>query len=357
MQKRKLKKIKSIIIFMAILVLPNFAWAAISFDGSGKWETTFDCVDWTYTPSTTYPTNCNNIEFGGSPERGSIDGVPGTFPTTPTTLISAANNPGGAGGKGVRFWHRHGSNELSSSLKVIFVDQKEFWIRWYQRYEAGYAPDFTSLPTSWYHKQLYIQQTDPANTPNIAVIPEWQGTDSFRATTQGKSIANSHYLYYDQVISGNGGSGGYGWNTVYGSNVSDGSWHCFEVHLKMDTTATDGYEIYDRPNPEDARYITTPGLDGVGQIWIDGNLISNESHINFSAGELVMKNNGWDKILFTSNHSALLNTDREMYVDYDDMVIYNTTPPNLDAGGNAFIGPIGYGDFTAPSAPSGLSVM
>lgn len=40
-------------------------------------------------------------------------------------------------------------------------------------------------------------------------------------------------------------------------------------------------------------------------------------------------------------------TGGDYYVDFDDMVIYNATPPNTDSGGNPYIGPLG--DSTTPT--------
>lgn len=327
------EEMKALILSIAIvLLLWTVGYAAITFT-DGKWIETFDtgCNAYQYPGSI----NCNGLSAGGP------EGV--TPPTGVTTISTDANYSGGGGGKGIRYWHRWGSNEISANIIAYFpTDQKEIWVRWYQRYQAGYAPDFVANPTGWYNKQLYIQQTDAANTPNIAVIPEWRGPGAFAAVTQGKTISNSHYLNYYQIKSGDesSGTGGTGWQTIMGGDVSDGNWHCFEVHLKMDTNATDGWQTSIPLIPPDGRYTITPTLDGIGQVWIDGVLIADNQHVNFSAGETFMQSKGWNKILLGSNHSTLAN-NTEQYVDYDDFAIHTTTPPGRDAQNNPYIGPIG----------------
>lgn len=323
---------KTLITVILLLLFSTAGYSAITIT-DGKWVETFDagCTAYQYPGAI----NCNGLSAGG-PE--------GTIPPTNVTTISTdANHSNGGGGKGIRYWHRYGTNEISANIIAVLPTQKELWIRWYQRYQAEYAPDFINLAHSWYQKQLYVQQTNADKPTNIAVIPEWQGTNAYRADIQSRDWNTNpyHYAWSDQAASGDGNGGnGYGWRTVMGRDTSDGQWHCYEIHLKMDTTATCGWDIYPLPSPA-GNYIENPNLDGIAQMWIDGNLMINEHHVNFSSGVAIMQQLGWDKILLGSNHSVLLNTSAEVYVDYDDFAIYTTTPPGRDAQNNPFIGPIG----------------
>ena len=131
-----------------------------------------------------------------------------------------------------------------------------------------------------------------------AVIPEWTGSDRFNIWS---------------AISGNDGQNhsspdGYGWANTMGGSTSDGLWHCYEVHLKMDT---DGY-------------------NGIGQMWIDEVEIMNYTNIDYGT------TSGWAEVLIGSNQRAY-NNGRCMAVDFDDIAISNT----------GYIGPIG-----GPSPPS-----
>ncbi len=111
-------------------------------------------------------------------------------------------------------------------------------------------------------------------------------------------------------------------------SYSDGLFHCFEIHLKMDSN----------------------GTDGIGRLWIDGVLRASNAGVNWSNGNATARA-GWKKFFFHENQNNPGN-GRPMYVDYDDMVIYNTTPPNRDAQGNPFIGPIGWNGTAPAPAPA-----
>lgn len=318
-----MKKIKlKILLGLSILLLPNFSLAAITFT-DGKWETTFDYAECSQRGLATIPaTDCATVatdEIYWSWSHGN------TFATNygndyRTSVRTVANNPFGLGGNGFRTYKADGINQQSGEVRVDFpAAQRELWIRWYMRYEAG----FTWLNNQvYYNKVLYIN----SGSPGVSVIPEFvsHSGDSFASTIQGG--AEAYQVNAD----------GFGWSTIMGGNSSDGIFHCFEVYIKMDTN----------------------GTDGAGSIWIDGVLVKDAIGVDFSGGNIITRD-GWTWFEMASNQNAP-NNGRVEYVDYDDIIIYNQTPPNLDANGNSFIGPIDWvngEDNIPPSSPSGLSVL
>ena len=70
--------------------------------------------------------------------------------------------------------------------------------------------------------------------------------------------------------------------------VGDGQWHCYEVHLKSGTT------------------------DGIGQMWVDGELLVDAHNIDTGTG-------GWSSFSFGANQNAKVNGVH--YTDWDDIAI------------------------------------
>jgi hypothetical protein len=271
-----------ILVFCLCLIFSTPAIAAISFV-DGRWSSTFNCSEWTQGGNL----NCDGVSPGGT---WTCQGKAGQITT-------AANNPAGGGGKGFRHWQGDGSNVNSGGISINFPSpQREFWIRWYHRYEAGFKWSYLN-----YDKILYIR----TKASGKDVIPEYKYNDQYLVYAQGGSNPSG-------MISNNGT----GWRNVMGGAASDGRFHVHELYLKMDTN----------------------GTNGIGRYWIDGKLIISKTNVNYSNGSSLARE-GWLSILVGSNQSSPAN-GRPMYVDYDDIAIYRTTPPNVDAHGNRFIGPI-----------------
>ena len=279
---------KSLFLLSILLVVPNFASATVNFT-NGMWSTTFN-----YGPCSQRggggQTDCDSVKNDGIQWAWGAASVGGNY----TQSTSAANNPVGGGGLGMRMWMSDGSNIETGPIQVTFPSaQKQIWVRWYERWENG----FKWSPLS-YKKSLYIR-TGGASNPYAGFV------------------GSNEYRIYNQSSVGSYPVGTGGWNTVYPGGVSNGTWHCYEVYMKMDTN----------------------NADGIGKIWVDGNLVASMTNVNWSNGNASARN-GFTWFDFQNNQASPGN-GKAMYVDTDDMVIYNTTPPNRDASGNAYIGPIG----------------
>ena len=295
---------KKVLVVFVFLISMNFICAAIEFDENGKWETTFDCDEtYQYEHGTASSLDCDGMRWEGN----------WFCAETPTYITDAANNFAGSG-RGARFSVCDGTNSNSGTIGIIFPsNQPEFWIRHYTRWEEGFA-----WSTFTYDKQLYIW-TDFGTGPrtpaiitgfhnnarrNMAAVVWGSGTNPITYT------CNNYQLMTNFV---------FGWNDIMGGDTSSGEWHSFEYYFKLDDD----------------------GTNGIGRIWVDGVLRGEQTNINWSCG-LYNYMTGWRHIHFESNQASPIGGP--YYVDYDDMVIYNQTPPNRDEHGNPFIGPIGWGE-------------
>lgn len=273
------------VLMLFTLLIPDTAFSDITFT-NGKWESTFNCAAWLQ-PATV---SCDALSAGGS--WFTTDGQG-------DQITSAANNPlGTAGTRGLRHWSADGVNIGGGGLSAYFRSQPspELWIRWYQRYQLGFT--FSALR---YYKQLYIHTAVTSGD----VIPEFVVSDYSVFASSGGA---TNYA----VRTGN-----YGWKQVNRGATGDGNFHLYEVHIKMDTNSA----------------------DGVGQLWIDGVLRASSTTVNWSGGNASARL-GWTNMQIGSNFSTVAS-GHNVYSDYDDIVVYNTTPPNKDPAGNPWIGPIG----------------
>ena len=142
--------------------------------------------------------NCDGMSgFGGWAPAGHPAG---------DQITLAANNPGGGGGRGFRHWRGDGININGGGFSIhppsAFSDM---WIRFYMRFQAG----FKWSPLI-YTKDLYV------HSGNIFTLG-FHGSDSFGVSI----ISPSTNL-----------DGPVGWQSVMRGSVSDGSFHCYEVHVK-----------------------------------------------------------------------------------------------------------------------------
>jgi hypothetical protein len=268
------------IVFCLLIPLSSFAGVDL------PWSTTFNCQEWVCCGTL----NCDDLKIGGGWACGG---------TTYERITSDANFSGGGGGKGQRHWEGDGINVNSGGFRISFNSpQPELWVRWYMRYEGG----FTWLSLD-YDKWLYFHSNGSS-----APVPEFSNS------------------LHEMRIANQGGTGGwpltqiFGWQDIMGGTTSDGLFHCYEIHMKMDTDST----------------------DGIGEIWVDSVSRISKSDVDWSGGDAASRQ-GWVDVLIGSNQREP-NNGRCMYVDFDDIAISNT----------GYIGPLG-GD--KPKPPTGLKIV
>lgn len=252
--------------FSAYLVLSTNAGIA---DISLPWSTTYNCADWQQGNG---QLGCDGLSSYGNwtCNAGNLG----------EQIISEAGNPAGQG-KGQRHWLGNAtavSNVNNSGGTVIRFTrtQPEFWIRWYNRWESGFKWN------SQHALKLMYIYTNPQTNVGSQVIPELKDGSYFEVAVQGggPSPRCSHC----------------GWDALFPSGQSDGSWHAFEVHLKMDTN----------------------GSNGIAEVWIDGAKKVSQTNVNFGT------QSGFQWILVGSNAQFPNNVNGCAYLDYDDIAISST---------------------------------
>jgi hypothetical protein len=283
------------------------AKAAIQFDENGKWESSFDCPEWEQNedgvPALTSGCDDWNIRFlgacGGYGSQVTID----------------AKNPLSSGARGFRGLYGDGTN-LGSSMpyQAFSSKQPELWIRFYKRYQEGFKWDYLNYDKMW-RLDTGVGGGNGANTmmhmrsDRFGIYSELAGT-------------SDAYNY------------NHNWITTFTDNGvhSHGRFICLEMHIKMESG---------------------PGKqDGIAQVWIDGQIIVDRKDIQYIAnplpeGDVNDALQGWRR-MWGCNQAVPGNLSGPIgstcaYVDFDDFVIYNQTPPSADSEGNPFIGPIGWG--------------
>lgn len=313
---KKITKINiNLLIFAIVFVLglPSISYATISL----PWTSSFNCG----------PGNIQNVDpCEGMTFSGGMSTINGKY----TQISSSANNPlGSANGFRVYMAPAPGEShdaQTDGAYRITFSSaQKEFWIRWYNRYSDNVA--WSPLE---YKKTLYIRTGAPATAQHDgSVVAEPTGHAWIVGTQGGGDVY--------QI------SSSYGWYDIYPTGTADGTWHCYEIHMKMDTSNT---------------------WNGVGEFWIDGILRASNYAVNFTGGDATARQ-GWTWLSFNDNQHTLDPSMGEGYVDFDDFSIASSTSPpsdgwKKDAGNRNFIGPINWGGSTdniPPAAPSGLSVQ
>jgi hypothetical protein len=255
-----MRKLVVISLFSVFFLLnPSTSFAAVNL----PWATTYNCHEWKQADS--HYTNCDDLTHYGDWK---------TKDNKEEQITAAANYPGGRGGRGQRQWVGDGVNNNSGGLKITFNSpQNELWIRWYMRYELGFQ--WNPLV---YDKILYI---DPG--PIYAVIPEFYGNEMNIAKNKSPNNQLS--------------TGGKGWNAIMGGATSDGQWHLYEIHIKMDTN----------------------GANGIAEFWVDNVQTLYYNNVDYGTAQ------GWSSVVFGSNQRFPAN-GKDMYVDFDDIVISATKP-------------------------------
>lgn len=257
--------LKLLFIVIALALPSGTALAVVNI----PFSTTYNCPEQNQ-KDTTWVTSgniCDGLRKNGdnTTSAGSLE-----------QITTAANYPGGAGGRGQRHWNGPANNNNSGGTYASFSSiQPELYIRWYQRYQAG----FSWAPLS-YDKLWYIQ-TDVVGKDAIV---EFTGSNGFQAFAQGGS-GSAHQCT------------NCGYSTIYPGGVSDGSWFCVEVHIKMDTN----------------------GANGVSEYWLNGVQKYSFNNVNFGTRP------GWTGSIIMSNQ-ADVPSGPDMFVDVDDIRIQTTGP-------------------------------
>ncbi len=298
--------------------IPYSSYAGISL----PWSTSFD-----YGPCSQRGVegeiSCAHVENDGIAWNWGAGVGPGD---TYTQVTPDAKRPGSEGMGGARFWKYDGHNHDSGVVRVEFDDgpHEKLWIRWYLRYEKGFK-----WSTSFGSKLIRFS---PGTT--VAPLMHWYYSLVYSSHTAA-TVTNSQLDRFD--------TGGWIDNFADANGYSHGEFVCVELYLKMDTEGDGPFSDPIIP------------YNGIAKIWINGEFIGEKTNLSFSGGDPEIRE-GWTHFQFSDNQSGVDNENGPIgvnyaYEDWDDMVIYNKTPSNIDNHGNPFIGPSDWGSDTADLMP------
>lgn len=301
------------IMFLLVFLILGFSLLYPELSRAGidlPWSTTFSCPsqaqDGSISSQPTWVTCDGMGKYGGWMDTG-----------YPESILPGANNPIG-GGSGQRHWIGDGLHFGSGSIKITLnAPQREFWIRYYAKYQQGFNWGTGSIGM----KLIYL---DPGTT--WEVYSGYTGIDYFfYHQSGGSSICAGPPAPVSCSAKGTG------WNNVMRSGAinpstlfheSDGFWHQYEWHFKADTN----------------------GADGVLEIWSDELLILSVNNVNFN-------NHAWQNIIIPENANYPLNASgpigtAEAFMDIDDVAISAT----------GYIGPLPGAVGPSPAPPQGLTI-
>jgi hypothetical protein len=218
-------------------------------------------------------------------------------------ITTAANHPGGGGGRGQRHWVGQSSGNTNGSGEVFFEfasRQQELYIRWFTRWQAGLKIGGNTAPIVTKQKLVYFVGQSCGMSGGCVIDVEggsWSWT-----------VAGTSYTC------------GTGWAGLFGSGSapSDGRWISLELHIK---NATSGQ------------------TNGIFQVWVDGAQVCKLTNIDFKGST------GFSGFLFPENGQFTVVGGADMYQDLDDVEIRTTGP----------IGPSS--SVSAPAAPVNLRIV
>ncbi|MBI5236571.1 MAG: hypothetical protein HY886_10040 [Deltaproteobacteria bacterium] len=245
------------------------------------WSTTFNCNEWKQADGL-YKVDCDDLKGWGAWTCYDRDGT-----LHEEQITSAANHAAGGGGKGQRHWKGYNGTKStaasnnSGGMAVEFSSaQPDLWVRWYMRYQTGF---------NWHNiiedKIIYFDVL----SKQTSVIVAWEGDKS-------KILAQSAGSRTFRSSTANG------WTGTMGGAGSDGLWHLYEVHLKMNTS----------------------GADGMAEMWIDDKQVISNTGVDWRPNGTKAYLAGWSYILFGSNSRSPDNNFACAYADFDDIAISNT---------------------------------
>lgn len=293
-----------IVVLLILVLLSTNCNADITFT-NGKWETTFDCAEWGRQDGAL---TCDDMNAGLDCEDYSylsgceVGGCGTDCLSLEEEITTSANYPLGGGGRGML--HKLCgcpeatlSTSSSGGVRVLFSPARELWIRSYMKW----GPNRTWIDSQGADMKVFYIYDDIGETQNIIAWHE----GILGSAPQGGWSTQADWSRSP-----------FEWEDVHGGGTKTGNnqWVYIEVHVKMDTD----------------------GTDGIYEVWI-GDDHWTKTDVDY--GNAASESGGWVEIRFLSNSHYVYGPT---IVALDDLVIYNTTPPNVDADGNYFIGPIDY---------------
>jgi hypothetical protein len=290
------RRFAAIVLGVGVYFVPGVASAQIPV----PFSTTYNCPE--QSQATSGWVSCDGLKKGGDWQ---------TLNGSKEQITTAANYPGGGGGRGQRHWVGQSSPNPNASGGIGFnfsSPVQEVWVRWYVRWQAGLKLGGNVAPIARNHKAIYFA---------------------------GGLCGDGSGCYFDIqggawafVIHGRSRPVASGWDGMFGTSwnmPSDGRWIMMEIHMKQSTNGL---------------------ANGIAQWWVDGRLVLDErNHV---------MTGGFHGFLFPSNaqYTTVNGSCCDMYEDLDDVEVRTTGP----------IGPVNGGGSSSsssvpPTSPVNLRIV
>ena len=212
--KVSLARFVGIVLGLGLCFSPTPAFALITL----PFSTTYDCAEQQQLDGTWV--TCQGLSNNGDwrTSNGSKE-----------QITSAANYPGGGGGRGQRHWIGQSSGNTNGSGSISYSWNgrvQEIYVRWYVRWEAGLRLGGDTPPGSVrQHKLIYFNGSGCGSAVAGCVFDVEGNSWSF--TIAGTS--------FNQALNGNTG-----WDGLFRCSgytcQSDGRWIRLEIHLLNETS-------------------------------------------------------------------------------------------------------------------------
>ena len=242
-------------IFSGFLLFPAATFAGTI---SLPWSNNLNCSPWTYNGSSENITSSGCTEFTVASDYSAC----GTYAQA---VADANDGNNDSSGVGIRQYvgsatGSSGQTEATNGFYVTLPGSTSVNVRWYERYQSGFA-----WSTLSHHKDVYMWTAD--GTQYVIPTPMYSGTNYVVATYSGgvnNNLAGTISNF---------------------SNPGDGAWHLYELHATQ---------------------------SGSIQMWVDEKQIISQTVPAFSSG--------FGQVQFGSNIASANNSSCKA-IDYDDLAI------------------------------------
>jgi hypothetical protein len=246
--------------------------SGVGCSGACLFETSFTTAEGWTSDETQFGMGCGS-GLGGIQTGVSNAGAWRTSAGSCDEVVSAANFPGGAGGRGFRHYRGDGTNNNGGGVNITLPSRvTEIWYSLRIRFSSGFEWSGGGNPN--YTKDLY-----------------WHSGGFLIAGHQGGGFG-FHVGGHDNY------GGSVDWTSLYGGATADGTWHCLDYYHDIGSATA--------------------------RVWLDGALVFESTSVNYSGFV------DFDYFALGENQAVVSGGDYS--TDYDDLRFDTGLPPGSRLG-------------------------
>lgn len=240
--------------------------------GACLFETSFTTAQGWTSDTQQFGTGCGSGFSGIQPGVGN-NGAWTTASGSCDEVTTAANYPGGAGGRGFRHYRGNGSDNNGGGMMITLpTGMTEVWYSLRIRFSSGFQ---WVGGTPHYTKDLY-----------------WH-------TSSGYLVAGHQGGGWGFDVGGHDNYGGTeNWTTLYSSGTADGLWHCLDFYHNI--------------------------ANSTARVWVDGVKVLDKSGVNYTGFSTFTH--------FQLGENQAIVNGGDYYTDYDDLRIDTGLPAGSRLG-------------------------